>query len=413
MSHTPQSDSPHAQPLPDRVQWRVIAPLSLTTLFAFMGGTTLAPLAADIAGSLDTNVSLIAQVMTISLVVMGLAGLISGPLSDHMGQRRSILLGLAFLLPSMALYAGSLTYPMLLLGGALTGIAGALTIGPAFGLAAGSFRGNARQIAISRVQAAGTLGMIAGAPIATTIASLTSWRGWYVVMGVCYAVTFALLVRLMPPDPPRKPGWLSVHAILGAYRPLLQHRVTVSLLSGTLLRSFAWFGPFFFLGAYLIDAHDLSLRQVGLIYMAASCGQFLGNVAAGGRASRADQRVVYGVSTLALGLAWAGVYTLEPGPLVVTVLTTLAAFATGIGWISLQSMLASQTPTGLGTSMTLNVSISAFGWALGSAAGGLLVAWLGYQVLGILAPPLAVAAAAVPLLALLRPDVVAVEEPVG
>ena len=54
----------------------------------------------------------------------------------------------------------------------------------------------------------------------------------------------------------------------------------LALYAASALRALGWIGPFLYLGAYYVERHGLSLRQVGLAYMVASGGMFAGNLAA-------------------------------------------------------------------------------------------------------------------------------------
>jgi predicted MFS family arabinose efflux permease len=376
---------PQHQPSSDRVEWRVVGPLCLTVFAVLVHGNALAPLAADVAADLDTTVPLVGQVVTVLLATMGLVGLAAGPLADHIGHRRTMVLGLTILLSSALVMGLAPSVEVMLLGGLIAGV-GASTIGVPFAMAATRWSGNGQRRALSRVQSAQTTGSVLGAPLLTAVAAATGWRGAYVVVVATYAVTILLVVRTIAPDATGERGRFSFQTVLEAYRPLAHDPAMRGLYLASALRGIGWFGPLIYLGAFLVDEHGLSLRQVGLVYMIVSGGLFLGTLAAGEWLGRFDLRRAYASTTGCLGLTWLAIYTLPLGTLPTIVMMTLSAFVAGIGWIGLTTLLASETPAGAGTTMTLNVSLYTIASALGVAVGGALISLGGYALLGLAFP---------------------------
>jgi predicted MFS family arabinose efflux permease len=160
----------------------------------------------------------------------------------------------------------------------------------------------------------------------------------------------------------------------------------LALYGASALRALGWLGPFLYLGAFYAEERGLGLRQIGLAYMVASGGMFAGNLAAGRWLAGRDLRRTFAATTALLALAWAAVYTLPLAVPLLVATVTAAAFAAGLGWIALTTLLAAETPAGPGTTMTLNGSAFAIGAALGGAAGGLLVGTGGYALLGAALP---------------------------
>jgi MFS family permease len=125
----------------DRSEWRVIVPLCLTVFVILIHGSALSPLAAEVADDLDTSVSLVGQVVTLILAGMGVVALVVGPLADHFGHRRTMVLGLSVLLVSAVVMGLAATVWVMLLGGLIAGV-GASIIGIPFAVAATYWRGD-------------------------------------------------------------------------------------------------------------------------------------------------------------------------------------------------------------------------------------------------------------------------------
>ena len=88
------------------------------------------------------------------------------------------------------------------------------------------------------------------------------------------------------------------------------------------------------------------------------------------------------------------VFTLQIPTVAVVIVCALAACAAGIGWISLTTMLASESPAGAATTMTLNVSIFCVAGAASTAFAGLVLVLDGYRLLGVVFPLFVLASAA-------------------
>jgi predicted MFS family arabinose efflux permease len=364
-----------------RSEWRVILPLCLTVFAVLVHGSAIGPLAKEMARDLDTPVPLIGQVSTLIFAMMAVAGIILGPLADHFGRRAVILLGLGTLSASAAVMGLAPTYPVLLLGGLIAGV-GASTLGLASAVAAARYAGDTRRRMLGRIQASQTSGSILGAPILTAVAAAFLWRGAYVIVLLGYLLATVLVVRGLERDP-RSEGRFTVRTVLAAYRPLVRDRRMLALYGATALRALGWLGPFVYLGAFYADERGLSLRQIGVAYMLASGGMFVGNLAAGQWLGGTDLRRAFAVTTGIMALAWGAIFTLPLTAPQTVAAAMIASFAAGMSWISLTTLLAAETPAGPGTTMTLNGSVFALGSALGTAVGGVLVGVGGYHLLGI------------------------------
>lgn len=371
--------------------WRALSPLCLTALAAVVHGGALGPLAPAIARDLGTSVPLVGQVGTAILATTAVAHVLVGPLADHVGRRRAILVALSFLATGAAGIGLAPTYAALLVAGLVAGL-GATVLGLVAAVAAARHPGAARGRALGRVQATQTLGLILGAPLLTAIAAAAGWRGGYAVVVATCALALALVARALPRDP-RPAGRFTGRAVLAAYRPLLGDRRMLALYAACALRAAGWIGPWTYLGALYADRHGLSLRQVGLAFMVASIGTCAGNLAAGQWLGRVGPRRAFSAATATLALAWVLVYAGPLGAAPTVALVTLASCAAGIGLTSLTTLVAGETPAGLATTMSLNSAAFAAGSALGTAAGGALIGLGGYTLLGVALPLCPLAAA--------------------
>ena len=367
---------------------------------AGLWGQAFAPLIPDIASDLNVSVALVGQVSTVSLVMIGLGSIVSGPLADHFGHRRTIASGLAGGVVAALLFASAPNFVALLFAGFMGGVAFSMVHGVAFGTVVASFTGDVQRRALGITQATVTSAGIIGAPIVTLIASFSDWRTTFVVMAGILVVAILAVVRLLPAGRENRTEHFSLKTVLASYPPVLRDSVTRNIYLAAVLRAIGFGGPMIFIPAFLIERHGFSLREVGLALMATGIGIAVGNLSGGGEwLSRFDLRRVYAISATPLGFGWLAVLTLDiPGIIAVAGIVTIF-FVAGISYISRLALLGQSSQGSSATTMGLNTTVLGLGNALGTAIAGGLLAFGGYTLLGLALPVFSTASA----LAIWRP----------
>ena len=388
-------ESERARPVvPATLDLGILMPVCLTLFMAGLWGQAFAPLIPEIAGDLGVSVALVGQVSTVSLVMIGLGSVFSGPLADHFGHRRTIASGLAGGVVAALLFASAPTYLALLAAGFVGGLAFSLVHGVAFGTVIASFRGDVQRRALGITQATVTSAGIVGAPIVTLIASFSDWRTTFVVMAGILVVAMLAVVRLVPDHRPEHTGGLTVGAVLAAYPPVLRDSPTRRIYLAAMLRAIGFGGPMIFISAFLIERHGFTLREIGLALMASGIGIFVGNLSGGGAwLGRFDLRVAYALSTASLGFGWLAVFTLDISGLVAVIGIVAIFFVAGISYISRLALLGATSQGSSATTMGLNTATLGIGNALGTAIAGLLLALGGYTFLAVALPLFSTASA--------------------
>src|SRR3954462_5421201 len=77
---------------PTLSRWLVPA-LMAATFVNFLGALALGPFLPQVAADLDTSISLVGQVPALVTLLAALLGLVIGPLADHYGYSRTLLIG--------------------------------------------------------------------------------------------------------------------------------------------------------------------------------------------------------------------------------------------------------------------------------------------------------------------------------
>jgi predicted MFS family arabinose efflux permease len=347
----------------------------------------------QMAQELQVGVPLLGQIMSLMLGLSVVLGLVVGPLADHSGYRRLIVIGLVAAVVCLLDFGLAPTFSLLILASAAGAISDASVLGPSFAIAGTAFTGTAARRAIGWTTAAQAGSAIVGVPVLAAIGTAAGWRTAFVVSGLVAMAVVVLALMWLPRDTHRASASLRFETILAPYRPLLRNGTMRRLFGATALGAVCWMGMLTYLGAFLAEALGLGTGQVGLVYMGAGTGYCLGSLAVGGPLARIPPR-----SLVILGfLAGAGLVALAFSGHVGTTGAIVAIAAMSLMWgvegVAMTAVLMAATPSGAGTTMTLNTSLFNLGAAGGGVIGGLLLTLSGYEALAIGLPVFALSAA--------------------
>lgn len=358
----------------------------ITLCFAMCAGGInamgLGPFLVDIGADLDTGVPAVGQAVTVTLLMSALSGIVAGPVADHFGHRRLMVLGAMVLAFSALGTALATTYAVFMGARFIGGASLALLNGLSLAIAGSYFAGQARRRALSVTVASMSGVAILGVPFLSWLGGAFGWRWAFGVIGITAVLLIPFLHRLIPLTEP-SPNGFEFRQLPRAYRPLLEQRAVLALYVGSLLRAIFWMGTLTYFGASLIERYGLSLEQVGLTYMFGGAGFLLGSLLAGGRIGLLDQRTVFTVTTLLNGVLFGLVYITSPGAVVAVLLLACGGLFGSIGWVIINTMLANESDAGSGTTMSLNTAVFNLGSAAGGGVGGVLLALGDYQALGM------------------------------
>ncbi len=235
------------------------------------------PLATDMylpglpAMAHDLGASSSTAQLTLSLSLIGLAvgQLFVGPVSDALGRRRPLLLGLAAFVASSVVCAAAPDVAVLLLARFVQGLAGACGIAVARAVVRDRAHGVAAARAYMALMVVGGLGPIV-APIAGgALLHVTDWRGIFLVLALIGAVLFAasalILSESLAPDQRDRRGVAGVRAAI-AYllrdRIYVGHTLAGALAFGTLM-SYIAASPFVLERIYGLSPGIFSLVFAG------------------------------------------------------------------------------------------------------------------------------------------------------
>jgi EmrB/QacA subfamily drug resistance transporter len=182
------------------VQRRVLVIAILASFVAFLDGAVINVALPAISKELGGGLPLQQWVVDGYLVTLGSLILIAGSLSDVLGHKRVLYLGLIGFGITSLLCAFAPTGLFLVVARALQGVAGALLVPSSLAIIIATFSGPSQAKAIGRWTAFTGIAMIAGPVLGGFFVDTLSWRWVFVINVVPIAITLILLRTLKQKD---------------------------------------------------------------------------------------------------------------------------------------------------------------------------------------------------------------------
>jgi predicted MFS family arabinose efflux permease len=300
----------------------------------------------------------------------GITAAIAAPLTIHYGrqlERRLLLLVLLGLLAaSNIIVALSTTFPLILVGRALLGIAigGFWTIAGALGprLRPGPEGVRAAAVILGGV----SLGTVAGLPAGALLGELFGWRYAFGAAAGLAAIAMIALAVLLPKVAPQVSTGL--HAMLVLMR---RGSAVTSLLAASIMYT-GTYGAYTYIAPFLSEHSGISGTVLSAIFLANGVAGFLGNMVGGWISGRSPYRSVLTTAVLAIG-AILLLPVLGTSPLLAIGLVTVWGLSLGLQAISMQMWLQGDAPNLREAMQALFVCLSQAALGLGALAGGIVV----------------------------------------
>jgi predicted MFS family arabinose efflux permease len=372
-----------------------VRPIVLLSAAAFSSAATLRvadPVIPQLVAEFGVTAGSASIVATAFSVSYGLVQILVGPLGDRFGKYAVIVA--ATFLCSLTASAAALSPSLTVL--AATRLVSGCTAGAIIPLSL-AYLGDvvpyeSRQTVLARFLSGQILGVIGGQVFGGLFGDLIGWRGIFIALGGLYlAIAILLLVEQRSPrvDKRRLSGSAS-HGLLTRYVMLLQIPRVQSLLATVFIEGFLFFGGFVYIGAFIRHEFALSYSTVGLLLASFGLGGLGYALAVRVLVTRLGER----------GLALAGGIALCAGFVLVSLAPTPWSFPPililiGTGFYMLHNTLQTNATQMAPHERGLGISIFAFGYFLGQAAG-VWACGLGIDAWGY--PPIFLAVAALLLI---------------
>lgn len=391
--------------------------LLLLTAFGPISMDLYLPALPALTSELGAATSVAQLTVTACLVGLAAGQLIAGPLSDRLGRRRILLVGIIAYVITSAVCAVSPSMELLILARFAQGLAGGFGIVVATAAGRDILSGRALIRFYGRLTVAGGFAAIVGPLLGGLLSTVTDWRGLFVFLAGIGAVLLVVALAGFPETLPverRTTGGFG--RTLRDYRTLLADRV---FLGAVLNQGFLYAALFAYLAGstfVLQDVYGLSPQWYAAAFGLNSAGHMVSGYLAGRAAERWSVlgTLAVGVSVTAVGALGLLVAGITPMPLWV-VIAALFLLSSGVALSAAPAtaLALAEYPQMAGTASSL-LGMVRFGFGgvaapLVGVAGALSILPLG--VVAVAAVALAAAAA---LLVTRRPDAAvapAVESP--
>ncbi|MFF8375642.1 multidrug effflux MFS transporter [Streptomyces sp. NPDC015661] len=272
--------------------------LALLTVFGPISMDLYLPVLPALTGDLGAATSTAQLTVTACLLGLALGQVVAGPLSDRLGRRRPLLVGVAAYIVTAVLCALSPSVETLIAARFLQGLAGA--VGIVIAQAAGrDLHSGAKLVRYySRLTVIGGLAAIIGPVLGGQLAAVTDWRGLFLFLAAAgAAILLAVLVVFRETLPRRDRTSGDVRQTRRDFRRLLSDRV---FLGSVLVIGFVYAALFAYLSGatYVLQGiYGLSPQGYSFAFGLNSLGFMAFGFAAGRLSSRWSEK-----GTLAIGL---------------------------------------------------------------------------------------------------------------
>jgi DHA1 family inner membrane transport protein len=363
------------QPSPDQAPSGSLAALALANFAIGIGAFVVVGALSPLADGLGMSHAEAGMVMSVYAAAYAIASPLAVALTGRLDRRSVILAGMAVYLAAVVLSVFAPNTEVLLAARALSALGAGMVTPVAAAIAVAVSPPSRRGGALAAVFAGFPLAMLAGIPAGSFVGYTAGWRATFALVVAISAVALAGILWRVPRIRTPATTFSGLRYALASPTLMVAVLITASMMAAVWIL-FTYFAPL------LEDRMGYGRNGVTLVLIVYGSGAVVGNLIGGTLTDRIGPPralgMVAAVSVLVMPL-----FSFLPMPdLVVAVL----AFTWGVaGWafmVPQQSRLVAIAPESQNVSLALNASAIYVGAALGSTAGGAILAGLGFDALG-------------------------------
>ncbi|PAF30983.1 MFS transporter [Paenibacillus sp. 7516] len=323
------------------------------------------------------------------VTVFALAAAIVSPilitLTINADRKKILMTTLGVFIVSNGLMFADLAYETLLwirvIQGASGGMATVVAMAVATRLVEKEKRGNAIGIILMGLSSA----LVLGVPIGTFFSEMFGWRVLFILIGVLSILPLLVIYKMVPAIKEEE------KVNLGMQLSILKNPTILMSLIVTLLYVGGYATLFTYITPFLQETSSLTMTEISGVLLLAGICSFVGSRVGGQLADAKGSKF-----TILLGLVLQGVTLLMfalAGVHLLALILILMIFMLSTWSISpaQQLYLVTLAPRNPDIALSVNTSFIQFGFALGSAVGGLVIRsrsvlylnWLGFAAVGI------------------------------
>jgi predicted MFS family arabinose efflux permease len=358
------------------VFWLAVAAFAIGTE-AFVIAGLLPAIAAD----LQISVAATGQLVTAYALTYAIGSPVLAVTFNNLDRRLVLALALCCFIAGNLMAVGATTFTLLLASRMLMALGAGLCMPTALAVAVAIASPERRGRAIALVTSGMTVATVLGVPLGTWIGAHFGWRATFILVAILGAIALAGLLFGLPYGLPRNA------ATLGQRIAVARHGAVLRALAVTMFWGLGGFTVFTYLSVPL-QGLGFSATEIGLALLVFGSAAAIGNLLGGMLTDRIGpaSTTTFGLVVMMLALALQSV-TLKFGlPEYARPIFLVLIFCWGVGgWAFYPGQIASLVrvePQASVIALSLNASAMYFGFAIGGALGGLVLAALSPSDLG-------------------------------
>ena len=351
------------------------------------------PILPLISAELGVAVGRLGPLVSVYSVVLAVAALVMGPVSDRIGRKRVMAIGSGVLAVVLAGHGLADSYETLLLARMLAGAGGGMLSGAAVSYVGDAFPYARRGWATGWVMSGVPFGLVLGIPAGRILAAGLGYRAPFVSFAAIMAVAFVLVVAVVPQPDVERTERPTVLGALRLYRELLGrpgpamaallYFVMYGGLGLLIVYLPAWVSDRFPLsvsfGGRPLTLGGLPVDFIALLFFAGGLASVLVGPRAGALSDRVGRKPLVLASSIGLTVLAAAIpfVLAERGMAVVLYVLLMSLFAMRMA--PFQALLTALVPAHeRGAFLSLTIAVGQVGTAIGAALAGVLYARWGF-----------------------------------
>jgi predicted MFS family arabinose efflux permease len=353
-------------------------------LAAFAIGTeafVIAGLLPVISADLQISLAATGQLVTAYALTYAVGSPILAVAFNNLDRRRLLVLALCAFIAGNLLAVVATSFAVLLASRMLMAVGAGLCMPTAMAVSVAIASPERRGRAISLVVSGMTVATVLGVPLGTWIGVHFGWRATFVLVAVLGAIALAGLLLGLPHGLPRNT------ATLGQRIAVARHGAVLHALAVTMFWALGGFTVLTYL-AVPLQSLGFSPSEVGLALLVFGCAAAIGNMLGGSLADRIGPvpTATFGLVLMMCSLTLLSVTLKFAAPGYAGPIFLILIFCWGIaGWTFYPGQIANLVriePQASMIALSLNASAMYFGFAIGGALGGIVLATLSPSDLG-------------------------------
>ncbi len=283
---------------------RVLAIMALGNFASSLFMRAIDPMIPQVAHDLATDPSTVALLTTAFALPYAALQPVLGPLADMMGKTRLMTICLGILVLNGFVGAVAPNFTVLMASRIVTGVAAGGIFPTALAVAGDLVPVQGRQVAISRLLAAGMLGNLLGTPMAGILGDLIGWRFVLAVIGALCLLTFLTAVIGFRGMPARPTTPMSLAAAIKGYQTIFSNPQAKFCFGAVLLEGTFIMGVFPYVALLLREGGEPRAAIAGLVLAGFALGGVFYSASVSRLLPRIGERglILTGAAFMSLGM---------------------------------------------------------------------------------------------------------------